>query len=47
MSRPFSYNDKNCTVIGNILFVYFQSDDFFVAGDPRIEIPPEILKTSI
>lgn len=29
MSRPFSYNDENFTVIGNILFVHVD-----IGGDP-------------
>lgn len=27
MSRPFSYNDENFTVIGNLLFVHFKYED--------------------
>lgn len=27
MSRPFSYSDKNFTVIGNVLFVHFRYDE--------------------
>lgn len=42
MSRPFSYNDKNFTVIGNVLFVYFKYDDAVEAGTRLIEIPPAI-----
>lgn len=30
MSRPFSYNDENFTVIGNILFVHVD-----IGGDPH------------
>lgn len=42
MSRPFSYNDKNFTVIGNVLFVHFKYDDAVEAGTRLIEIPPAI-----
>lgn len=42
MSRPFSYNDENFTVIGNVLFVHFKYEK---AADPEtrlIEVPPAI-----
>lgn len=42
MSRPFSYNDENFTVIGNILFVHFKDVIERKAGEPIIEVPPEI-----
>lgn len=27
MSRPFSYNDENFTVIDNLLFIHFRDDN--------------------
>ena len=42
MSRPFSYNDENFTVIGNILFVHFNDTHKRKAKEPVIEVPPEI-----
>lgn len=42
MSRPFSYNDKNFTVIGNVLFVHFRYEDAAEVGTRLIEIPPAI-----
>lgn len=42
MSRPFSYNDENFTVIGNVLFVYFKYDDAAEADSRLLEIPPAI-----
>ena len=39
MSRPFSYNDENFTVIGNVLFVHFKYEDEAPAGTRLIEIP--------
>lgn len=44
MSRPFSYNDENFTVIGNILFVHFNDVLARKAKEPIIEVPPEIFK---
>lgn len=44
MSRPFSYNDENFTVIGNILFVHFNDVLERKANEPIIEVPPEIFK---
>ena len=41
MSRPFSYNDKNFTVIGNICFAHISAKPF-KANDKICEIPPEI-----
>lgn len=43
MSRPFSYNDENFTVIGNLLFVHILDSKAHKAGEPIIEIPPAIL----
>ena len=42
MSRPFSYNDENFNVIGNILFVHFKYKDEAPIGTRLIEIPPAI-----
>lgn len=42
MSRPFSYNDENFTVIGNVLYVHFKYEDVAEGGTRLIEIPPSI-----
>ena len=42
MSRPFSYNDENFTVIGNLLFVHFKYEDKANTNARLIEIPPAI-----
>lgn len=42
MSRPFSYNDINFTVIGNILFLHIKILKEFKANESIIEIPPAI-----
>lgn len=42
MSRPFSYNDENFTVIGNILFLHIKITKAFNADDNIIEIPKAI-----
>lgn len=43
MSRPFSYNDENFTVIGNILFVHFDIGTKKInKGDIIGTIPPAI-----
>lgn len=42
MSRSFSYNDENFTVIGNMLFVHIRDTKAHKAGEPIIEIPPAI-----
>ena len=44
MSRPFSYNDENFTVIGNILFCHIMVTKVVEAQHDIIEIPPEIYK---
>lgn len=41
MSRPFSYNDENFTVIGNICFAHIFSKPL-KANEKVCEIPPEI-----
>lgn len=42
MLRPFSYNDENFTVIGNLLFVHIRDSKAHKANEPIIEIPPAI-----
>lgn len=43
MSRPFSYNDENFTVIGNILFVHVDiGDDAYTVGQALCTIPQAI-----
>ena len=43
MSRPFSYNDENFTVIGNILFVHADiGGDVYVVGQKLVSIPQAI-----
>ena len=42
MSRPFSYNDENFTVIGNLLFVHILDSKSHKPDEPIIEIPPAI-----
>lgn len=44
MSRPFSYNDENLTVIGNMLFVRFHNDYEIHPGVPQVTLPPEVVK---
>ena len=42
MSRPFSYNDENFTVIGNILFCHIKLTSDTEAYQNIIEIPSAI-----
>ena len=42
MSRPFSYNDENFTVIGNVLFCHIKLNKPVEIDDIIAEIPPEI-----
>ena len=42
MSRPFSYNDENFTVIGNVLFIHFMYEKSAPINTRLIEIPPAI-----
>ena len=43
MSRPFSYNDKNFTLIGNILFVHADiGGDAYAVGQTLCAIPQAI-----
>ena len=44
MSRPFSYNDENFTVIGNVLFLHFMMINAIDRDGNIVEIPPEIYK---
>lgn len=43
MSRPFSYNDENFTVIGNVLFIHVIVNKI-KALEPIVEIPYEIVR---
>lgn len=47
MSRPFSYNDENFTVIGNLLFVHIRDLKAHKVGEPIIEIPPAIISRMV
>lgn len=42
MSRPFSYNDENFTVIGNVLFCHIKVKKAIPKYENIIEIPQEI-----
>lgn len=42
MSRPFSYNDENFTIIGNVLFFHVLSTGALTSNKKLIEVPPEI-----
>lgn len=44
MSRPFSYNDENFTVIGNLLFCHFHCTTPLKTTTHIAAIPPEIYK---
>ena len=44
MSRPFSYNDENFTVIGNMLFIHIIVTEDIKASSVVAAIPPEIIK---
>lgn len=43
MSRPFSYNDENFTVIGNMLFAHIKVTKNVEPGKNFIEIPAGIV----
>ena len=48
MSRPFSYNDENFTVIGNVLFVHVAiSDKAYAGGRTICTIPQAIFSRMI
>ena len=44
MSRPFSYNDENFTIIGNVLFFHVLSIGALTSNKKLIEVPPEIFR---
>lgn len=44
MSRPFSYNDENFTIIGNVLFFHVLSTGALTNYKKLIEVPPEIFR---
>lgn len=44
MSRPFSYNDENFTVIGNVLFIHIIDNKARKAFEPVVEVPPAIFE---
>ena len=44
MSRPFSYNDENFTVIGNLLICHIKLTKDIPVGDNIVELPSEIYK---
>lgn len=43
MSRPFSYNDENFTVIGNVLFIHLLYEKAAPADALLVEVPPSNL----
>lgn len=42
MSRPFSYNDKNFNIIGNMLLCHIEIRKPILKNEPIVEIPPAI-----
>lgn len=42
MSRPFSYNDENFTVIGNLLFCHFNCTAPLKENSHIVALPPEV-----
>lgn len=44
MSRPFSYNDENFTVIGNLLIMHMPFEGSTIANQIIGKVPPEIAK---
>lgn len=44
MSRPFSYNDENFTVIGNMLFIHTHYNGYFYHDMVLVDVPEEIRK---
>ena len=42
MSRPFSYNDENFTVIGNMLFIHIKITEDVEPKGNIVEIPKAI-----
>ena len=47
MSRPFSYNDDNFTVIGNLLFCHIKISKNISPYTNIIEVPPAIAERLI
>ena len=47
MSRPFSYNDENFSVIGNLLFIHFRDDNKRSEYEPVLQIPPSIYERMV
>lgn len=47
MSRPFSYNDENFTVIGNVCFIHIKVTGTLEAGSVLTAIPPAIAERLI
>ena len=47
MSRPFSYNDENFTVIGNLLVIHFRDDNQHSVEEPVLLIPPSIYERMV
>ena len=44
MSRPFSYNDENFTVIGSLLIIHVAYNGDLNTNDKICNVPPEISK---
>lgn len=44
MSRPFSYNDENFTVIGSLLIIHVDYSGVLNMNDSICKVPPEIVK---
>ena len=44
MSRPFSYNDENFTVIGNLLIIHIPFEGSVQNNQIICDVPPEIAK---
>ena len=47
MSRPFSYNDENFTVIDNLLFIHFRDDNKHESNEPVLLIPQSIYERMV
>ena len=49
MSRPFSYNDENFTVIGNMLFGHIKvpKGTSIKINHKIVEVPPELFKRMV
>lgn len=44
MSRPFSYNDENFTVIGSLLIIHVPYSGVLKMNESICDVPPEIVK---